>query len=126
VLRLITSSSLVDCTTGKSAVWVPLRMRAVGFGGLQCAKTLAHAPVEVTLIDQQNHHCFQPLLYQVATAALAPSDVAWPIRTIVRRQKNVQVVLALVVGVAKELRSVETDWRALPYDYQKALLGPEP
>ncbi|HEX3991163.1 MAG TPA: FAD-dependent oxidoreductase, partial [Acetobacteraceae bacterium] len=53
-----------------------------GFGGLEAAKALERAPVRVTLIDRQNHHCFQPLLYQVATAALSAADVAWPIRHI--------------------------------------------
>ena len=58
-----------------------------GFGGLEATKTLGRAPVEITLIDRQNYHCFQPLLYQVATAALSPADIAWPIRNILRRQK---------------------------------------
>jgi len=59
-----------------------------GFGGLEATKALRRAPVEITLIDRQNYHCFQPLLYQVATAALSPADIAWPIRHILRRQKN--------------------------------------
>jgi NADH:ubiquinone reductase (H+-translocating) len=59
-----------------------------GFGGLEATKTLRRAPVEITLIDRQNYHCFQPLLYQVATAALSPADIAWPIRNILRRQKK--------------------------------------
>jgi NADH dehydrogenase len=56
-----------------------------GFGGLEAARALARAPVEITLIDRQNHHLFQPLLYQVATAALSPGDIAWPVRTVFRR-----------------------------------------
>ena len=56
-----------------------------GFGGIEAAKELRRASVEVTVIDRQNHHCFQPLLYQVATAALSPADVAWPIRHILRK-----------------------------------------
>ncbi len=59
-----------------------------GFGGLEATKALGRAPVEITLIDRQNYHCFQPLLYQVATAALSPADIAWPFRHILRRQKN--------------------------------------
>ena len=59
-----------------------------GFGGLAAARALAHAPVELTLVDRQNHHLFQPLLYQVATAALSPGDIAAPIRWILRRQAN--------------------------------------
>ena len=53
-----------------------------GFGGLSTAQALARAPVDITVIDRQNHHCFQPLLYQVATAALSPAEIAWPIRSI--------------------------------------------
>src|SRR5262249_55829157 len=56
-----------------------------GFGGLEATKTLGRAPVEITLIDRQNYHCFQPLLYQIATAALSPANIAWPIRHILRR-----------------------------------------
>ena len=67
-----------------------------GFGGLEAATALAHAPVDVVVIDQQNHHCFQPLLYQVATAALSPADVAWPIRSMLHRQENVRVIMARV------------------------------
>ncbi len=59
-----------------------------GFGGLEATKTLRRAPVEIILIDRRNYHCFQPPLYQVATAALSPADIAWPIRHILRRQKN--------------------------------------
>jgi NADH dehydrogenase len=70
-----------------------------GFGGIEAAMTLRRAPVDVTLIDRQNHHCFQPLLYQVATAALSPADIAWPIRNILRGQDNVTVLMAEVTGV---------------------------
>ena len=61
-----------------------------GFGGLSAAKALAHAPVDVLLIDRRNHHVFAPLLYQVATAGLSPGDIASPIRWILRRQKNLR------------------------------------
>lgn len=70
-----------------------------GFGGLAAAKALADAPVHVTLIDRVNHHVFQPLLYQVATAALSPAEIAAPIRAVLRAQKNVEVLLAEVTGV---------------------------
>ena len=70
-----------------------------GFGGIEAAKALRRAPVDVTLVDRQNHHCFQPLLYQVATAALSPADIAWPIRHILRGQDNATVLLAEVSGV---------------------------
>jgi NADH:ubiquinone reductase (H+-translocating) len=73
-----------------------------GFGGIEAAKALRHTPAEVTVIDRQNHHCFQPLLYQVATAALSPADVAWPIRHILRKQKNATVLMA-------EVRAIDTN-----------------
>src|ERR671926_517567 len=70
-----------------------------GFGGIEAAKALARSPAEVVVIDEKNHHCFQPLLYQVATAALSPADIAWPIRGMLRRQQNVQVLLAEVTSI---------------------------
>ena len=70
-----------------------------GFAGLAAAKALAGAPVEVTLIDRRNHHVFQPLLYQVATASLSPADISAPIRAVLRGQTNCQVVLAEITGV---------------------------
>ena len=70
-----------------------------GFGGLSAAKALTGGPFDVTLVDRYNYHLFQPLLYQVATAALSPADIAWPIRTVFRRQLNVNVVLANVSGI---------------------------
>jgi NADH dehydrogenase len=88
-----------------------------GFGGLSAAKALAKAPFEVTLIDRNNHHLFQPLLYQVATAALSPADIAWPIRHVLRGQKNISVMLAAVTGVDLARKEVVTDNRRLPYDY---------
>jgi len=88
-----------------------------GFGGLEAARALAWAPVDVTVIDRQNHHCFQPLLYQVATAALSPADIAWPIRGMLRRQQNASVALGTVTGVDKAKRVVHADDVELPYDY---------
>ena len=88
-----------------------------GFGGLQACKALAKADVDVTLVDAYNHHCFQPLLYQVATAALSPADVAWPIRAIVRHQKNVRVIMARVTGINAEARLVHTTELDLAYDF---------
>jgi len=70
-----------------------------GFGGLEAAKALASCKADVTLVDENNHHCFQPLLYQVATAALSPADIAWPIRFILRHQNNVEVLLSRVEGI---------------------------
>jgi NADH dehydrogenase len=88
-----------------------------GFGGLTAAKALAHAPVHVTLIDRRNHHLFQPLLYQVATAGLAPTQIATPIRAIVRKQKNTDVVLGQVDGVDLARKEVRLGVRRVPYDY---------
>jgi NADH dehydrogenase FAD-containing subunit len=93
-----------------------------GFGGLAAARALRRAPVDVILIDRTNHHLFQPLLYQVAISALTPGQIGWPIRNILRRQKNTTVLLAEVTGVNKEKRYVvasSPDRRdvSIPYDY---------
>jgi NADH:ubiquinone reductase (H+-translocating) len=88
-----------------------------GFGGLAAAKALERTPVDVTVIDRQNHHCFQPLLYQVATAALSPADVAWPIRHILRKQQNATVLMAEVRGIDTGKRLVQIDSVTIPYDY---------
>src|SRR5262245_42103047 len=88
-----------------------------GFGGLWAAKALKHAPVRVTLLDRHNHHVFQPLLYQVATAALSPADIASPIRWVLRKQKNVQVLLADVRAINAPGQAVVTDRGDIAYDY---------
>ena len=88
-----------------------------GFGGLEAARALARAPVDVTVVDRQNHHCFQPLLYQVATAALSPAEIAWPIRHILRSQPNATVLMAQVTGVDALGRRVLTDVGPISYDY---------
>ena len=102
----------------RSAVRRRLRVVIVGagFGGLTVAKNLAKTPVDVTLIDRENHHLFQPLLYQVATAGLSPADIAWPIRRLVRRQKNTRVVLGEVTGVDTVRKRVLLGDRAIGYD----------
>lgn len=88
-----------------------------GFGGLAAAKALKRADAEIVLIDRRNHHLFQPLLYQVATAALSPSEVAWPIRHLLRKQDNVRVLMATVTGVDKEKREVVLeDGSRVPFD----------
>ena len=88
-----------------------------GFGGLYAAQTFRRAPVDVTLLDRRNHHLFQPLLYQVATAALSPGDIASPIRWILRRQSNVEVQLAEVVRIDAARRSVVLADGEVSYDY---------
>ena len=88
-----------------------------GFGGLWAVKHLRGAPVDITLIDQRNHHLFQPLLYQVATASLAPSEIAWPIRSMLRDRTDVTTILATVTGVDAADRTVRlADESIVPYD----------
>jgi NADH dehydrogenase len=88
-----------------------------GFAGLAAAKALATAPVELTVIDRRNHHVFQPLLYQVATASLSPADISSPIRTILRGQKNCQVVMVEIVGVDIANRRLLMQGGHVQYDY---------
>src|SRR5256714_1627324 len=87
-----------------------------GFGGLTAAKELAGSVFDVTVVDQHNHHLFQPLLYQVATAGLSPADIAAPIRSVLRRQDNTEVLLAEVTGIDSGHVLLQ-DGRRLPYDY---------
>src|SRR5476649_761751 len=88
-----------------------------GFGGLETAHRLAGAPVSITLIDRRNHHLFQPLLYQVATASLATSEIAWPIRYLLRNRPDVTTLYATVTGVdAQGRRVLLDDGDGLPYD----------
>ena len=87
-----------------------------GFGGLSAAKRLAKGPCQITLIDRHNYHLFQPLLYQVATAALSPADIASPIRGIFRRYQNVKVILANVSGIDVERREVIAEGHHVPFD----------
>ena len=97
------------------------RLRVViiggGFGGLYAAKALRGVPVDVVVVDRKNHHVFQPLLYQVATAALSPGDIASPIRGILRRQTNVEVLLGEVVGFDLERRRIKLKDTEIEYDY---------
>jgi NADH dehydrogenase len=88
-----------------------------GFGGLNAARALRNAPVRVTLLDRRNHHVFQPLLYQVATAGLSPGDIASPIRWILRRQRNVRVLLGEAKSIDVETRHVVLDAGVIAYDY---------
>lgn len=94
-----------------------------GFGGLSAARALAKAPVNVTLVDRRNHHLFQPLLYQVATAALNPSDIAYPIRGVLSAQKNARVLLADALAIDVTARHVVLDDGALDYDFLVVATG---
>ncbi|GAC1392013.1 MAG: NAD(P)/FAD-dependent oxidoreductase [Ktedonobacteraceae bacterium] len=88
-----------------------------GFGGIRAAHTLLNASVDITLIDRNNHHVFQPLLYQVATAELSPADISGPIRHILRKQRNTNVMMAEVTGVDLENQYVHMHQRSIYYDY---------
>lgn len=88
-----------------------------GFGGLEVTKALRRHEIDITVIDRQNHHCFQPLLYQVATAALSPADVAWPIRHIFSGQKNVTVLMGEVRAIDTTSRHVDINDRTIRYDF---------
>ena len=88
-----------------------------GFGGIEAAKALRKVPVRVTLLDRQNHHLFQPLLYQVATAALSPADIAEPLRAILKRQENAEVILTEVRSVEPSRQVVLTSDGEVGYDY---------
>jgi len=88
-----------------------------GFGGLNVARSLAKAPVQITVVDRRNHHTFQPLLYQVATAGLSPGEIAAPIRSILRGHHNVEVLMAEVTGFDLDRRVVETADSGIAYDY---------
>lgn len=104
-----------------------------GFGGLAAAKRLAGKPVDVTVVDRRNHHLFQPLLYQVATAALSPADIAAPIRSILSRARNVRVLLDEVTGVDTQRQSVQLasgasldfDWLILATGARHSYFGHE-
>ena len=94
-----------------------------GFGGLRAARALGRAKAQVILIDRNNYHLFQPLLYQVATAALSPDEIAHPVRAILRQQKNIEIHLAEVQRVDLEGRRLETSTGEVPYDYLILAVG---
>jgi NADH dehydrogenase len=94
-----------------------------GFGGLHVARQLRDAPVQITLIDRQNYHLFQPLLYQVAVAGLLPSQIAYPLRTIFRKQKNITFQLGEVMEINLEARYVSMNGSKIAYDYLVIAVG---
>ena len=107
-------------TTGRPSVVI----LGGGFGGLQAARALKHAPVQVTLIDRNNHHVFQPLLYQVATAALDSTEVAFPLRSLLSRQKNAKVLMAEAESIDPVARSIRfAGGSSLAYDYLILAVG---
>jgi len=94
-----------------------------GFGGMETARRLAKAPVAITLIDKHNYHLFQPLLYQVAIAGLVPSQIAYPLRTIFRRQKNLTFQMGEVTSIDFDSRYVKMDGSVIAYDYLVLAVG---
>src|SRR5512142_2199761 len=102
-----------DTTPGRPVVAIV----GGGFAGLHAARALRRAPAHVVLLDRRNHHLFQPLLYQVATAALNPADIAAPIRRVLHRQRNVEVLLADVQAVETANRRLVVDAGTVPFDY---------
>ena len=88
-----------------------------GFGGLSAARALRRAPLRVTLIDKRNYNLFRPMLYQVATGLLSADEIAGPLRSILSRQKNIDVLLDEVTGITAERRTVHLKHRELPYDF---------
>src|SRR5215510_4457810 len=102
-----------------------------GFAGIAAARALRHADVDVVLVDRRNHHIFQPLLYQVATAVLSPAEIAAPVRQLEVKQRNLSVLLAEVTGVDVASRTIEASSpgvgvRKIPYDYLVVATGMRP
>jgi NADH dehydrogenase len=94
-----------------------------GFGGLETAQKLAHAPVRITLLDRHNYHLFQPLLYQIAIAGLVPSQIAYPLRTIFRHQKNLTFQMGEVTSIDFNSRYIRTNGSVIAYDYLVLAIG---
>jgi len=115
--RLVAPQSVEPARPAVPAVKPRVVIAGAGFGGLQAAIALRDAPVQVTVIDRSNHHLFQPLLYQVATAVLSPADICAPIRNVLRKQENAEVLLAEVTGVDVQAQRVLMYDESIPYDY---------
>ena len=109
----MTAEQSAPTSTGRAKVVIV----SAGFAGLNAARALRNAPVEITVIDRHNYHCFQPLLYQVATATLSPADIAWPIRRLLRDQKNATVLLEAVTRIDVKAKLVFAGGGAYPFDY---------
>jgi NADH:ubiquinone reductase (H+-translocating) len=120
-----TQSEVSSDTTLGNANFPRIVIIGAGFGGLSAAKQLAKAPFSVTIVDRHNYHLFQPLLYQVATAGLSPGDIASPIRGILRRQKNTNVILAKVSRIDTARRVVVAEGHHIHYDYLVIATGAE-
>ena len=115
--QLVTSQSLEPAREAMPAVMPRVVIVGGGFGGLHAARALSNAPVQVTVIDRNNHHLFQPLLYQVATGVLSPAEISAPIRSVLRKQKNTEVLMGEVTGVDTQEQRVLMRDQSVPYDY---------
>ena len=94
-----------------------------GFGGITAAQSLKNADIDIEIIDKRNYHLFQPLLYQVATADLSPSDIAWPIRGIFSKQQNVSITLSRVLDIDTDNQQVICEAANIDYDYLIVAIG---
>src|SRR6266699_5154893 len=115
--RLITPQSVEPARESVPAVMPRVVIVGAGFGGLQAARALRDAPVQLTVIDRNNHHLFQPLLYQVATGVLSPAEISAPIRSVLSKQKNAEVLMGEVTGVDTQAQRVLLHDQSVPYDY---------
>src|SRR2546426_11461388 len=114
---LVTPQSVEPARAEVPAVMPRVVIVGAGFGGINAARALREAPVQVTVIDRNNHHLFQPLLYQVATGVLSPAEISAPIRSVLSKQKNAEVVMGEVTGVDTQAQRVLMHDESLPYDY---------
>src|SRR6266849_4488903 len=115
--QLVAPQSIEPARESVPAAMPRVVIVGAGFGGLHAARALRNAPVQVTVVDRNNHHLFQPLLYQVATGVLSPAEISAPIRSVLSKQKNAEVLLAEVTGVDVEAQRVLMHDESLPYDY---------
>src|SRR5262245_18458555 len=117
------------CATARRWCWNSMRPSVVvvgaGFGGLHAARALRRAPADVLLVDRNNYHLFQPLLYQVATAGLEPEEIAKPVRAILRGQSSIDFRMGVVEGVDLAARILRTHDGTIPYDYLILAMGAE-
>jgi NADH dehydrogenase len=114
---LVTPQSVEPAHSAVPTVQPRVVIVGAGFGGLRAATALREVPVHVTVIDRNNHHLFQPLLYQVATASLSPADICAPIRHVLRKQKNTEVLMGEITGMDVQEQRVLMGDQAVPYDY---------
>src|SRR6195256_6831000 len=118
---MLVNPMTIDSTNNGSGLKVVIV--GAGFAGLTAARRIAHLPVQITVVDRKNHHTFQPLLYQVATAGLSPGEIAAPIRWILRGRSNIQVLLAEVEDFDLSRRVVKLKDQEISYDYLVVAAG---